>query len=474
VAPDTHDVTSIAIAAVAAGTTGVLLAASGGLELPAAAIAGVALIAVGVGWPGLFLMVFLLTRPLVAAISNDQLVHGVASGNADGAIAVLLLLITGIALMSRRAPLIPPITAPFVLVLIISGVCAVYAFATLGGVVGTDPISEMFRLGAELAVFLLAANQVTDATGAERVFVLVGLSAVVPAVIGVVQWIEGPAFVASLGVARISSTFGGGPNEFAAYMAVCAVLLLGLPKRLPVWIQVPALSVILLALIGTYSREGWIMFLIGIVLIGWRRRRGLVLAAAVLAVGVVIAVPAVRSRVLPSATTNAPSGQTAQTYASFSWRLDTWRILFDKYLQSPVIGYGLRSTIYVNPRRTTDAGGPSSGFAAHNSFIQILIEGGVVLLIPYLLLLGSIIRRCLSLARDRQEPAALAALGSLLLSLWAIVLIAGLTADDTLGETTLMYAMFALLGALEGARRKARSQAPAFEKRSPDTGVHDG
>jgi len=291
---------------------------------------------------------------------------------------------------------------------------------------------------------------------------------VVPAIWGLVQWIQGPAYVPSLGVARISSTFGGGPNEFAAYMVVSAVLLISLPRALPRWVRLPALSVVLLALIGTYSREGWLMFLLAIVLIGWRRRRGLVVSVAVLAVAIVLVVPAVRSRVLPSSNHRTAAAQTAPTYASFTWRLDTWRILLDKYLQSPVIGYGLRSTVFINPRRSTDAGGPSDGFAAHNSLVQILIEGGVVLLIPYLLLIGTILRRCAAMGRDAWP---LKHLGSLLLVLWVIVLVAGLTADDTLGETTLMYAMFALLGALEGARIGARSQADGRLWRSPDTGA---
>jgi O-antigen ligase len=355
-----------------------------------------------------------------------------------------------VSLAGSRSVFFPRATAPFALLLVISIGAAVYAFVTLSGVIALDPISELGRLAAELAVYVMAANVLNSAVRTRRLFALVALSGVVPAIIGLIQWIQGPPYVPELGVARITSTFGGGPNEFAAYMAVSALLMLGMPSLLPRLVRLPSLVLILAVLVGTYSREGWAMFLLGIVLIGWRRRRALVFGVAAMTVVIVGLVPAVQSRVLPSATQPPAAVQRTPTYASFTWRIDTWRILLDKWAQSPLIGYGLRSTPYVNPRRSQVNGGPASGFGAHNSAVNVLVEGGVVLLIPYLLLVGVMIGACVRLARTKWE---LQHLASLLVVVWIVVTVASLTSDDTLGETTLMYAVLALTGALEGARR---------------------
>jgi O-antigen ligase len=455
---DSPVVAQLSLAALGSVAVGAGLAVTGEWQLLVAVLAGVALFALGLLRPATFLAVFILIRPVLAVVSNGNVAQGVASSNADGAIALLLLAVAIVCLSGMRSVHFPRATVAFGLVLVLSAGAAIYAFDTLGSTVRLDPVSELVRLSAELAIYVLAANLLATPARLRRLFALVALSAVGPAIIGLTQWISGPAYVPELGLARISSTFGGGPNQFAAYMALSALLLVGLPELLPRWVRLPSLVLILAALVGTYSREGWAMFLLGSLLIGWRRRPALVVAVIAVSVAIVALVPAVQSRVVPLSTSPAGSAQAPDTYASFGWRLDTWRILLDKWEQRPLIGYGLRSTQYVNPRRLGVTGGPSSGFLAHNSAVQILVEGGVLLMIGYLVLLWILLAGIRRMSRARWELRAFAAL---LLTLWVTVIVAGLTSDDTLGETTLMYAILAMTGSLEGAFRASRSVSPA-------------
>src|SRR5207253_1366001 len=145
----------------------------------------------------------------------------------------------------------------------------------------------------------LAANLFATVSRARLMFQLIALSAIVPAVVGLIQWIQGPPYIAELGLRRISSTLGGGPNTIAAYLAPCALVLVAFPNLLPRWLRLPALAVILATLVGTYSREGWLIFLLGVVIIGWRSRRGAAIAALLGAAAITFTVPAVHNRVFP-------------------------------------------------------------------------------------------------------------------------------------------------------------------------------
>jgi O-antigen ligase len=282
-------------------------------------------------------------------------------------------------------------------------------------------------------------------------------------VIGIVQWIGGVKPQAGFTVGRIDSSFVG-PNAFAAYLAVAALLLTAATPQLPRWVRLPSLTVILIALIGTYSREGWVMFLLGVLLLGWRSHRLLVVAVAVAATALVFAVSPVRDRVLPSnqGVILAAGAPRKATFDSFSWRIGNWEKLLDQYRHSPVVGLGLRSTPYVNPRRTELLAPPSAGFEAHNLVVRVLVEGGAVLLIAYVALLAAMVAEAVRLARARWP---LQRLGSTVLVLWVLVIVVGLTTDDPFANTTMMFALFALAGSLEGARRAAVPQTTLAEGR---------
>jgi hypothetical protein len=92
--------------------------------------------------------------------------------------------------------------------------------------------------------------------------------------------------------------------------------------------------------------------------------------------------------------------------------------------------------------------------------LQILIEGGVVLLIPWLALIGLLLRELRRLAKASWE---LAQFATVLLAIWITVLVAGLLTEDTLGTTAVMFIVLALTGSLQGAGRSVAVGNPQGE-----------
>ena len=112
----------------------------------------------------------------------------------------------------------------------------------------------------------------------------------------------------------------------------------------------------------------------------YRRLSRRLLMAALVATMVVIAVPTVQDRILPTSN-NVATGGTA--YSSLSWRINNWQGLLGQWEQSPIIGFGLRSTDTVNPEKAYTAGDPTgSGFDAHNSVVRALVDGTNKKIVP--------------------------------------------------------------------------------------------
>jgi O-antigen ligase len=321
--------------------------------------------------------------------------------------------------------------------------------------VGTDPVSEAVRVLSVLAMYLLASNVFNSEAGVRTLVVAAGLSGVVPAVWGLIEWPTLSPTVYAIDIARVSGPFVG-PNPLGQYLAMTALILIGMPKRwLSARVRYLALAPQVVCIVPTYSRVGWIMLVAGVVILEWPRRKQVVLAMAVAVTAVVLLVPAVHERLLPSST---PTPGSAPTYESYQWRLDNWTTLLDKWTHEPFVGYGTDTTIFVNPRRTTlKQLAPDGGFEAHNLVVRVLVEGGLVLALAYLL--WALVLHA-SLKRMIRSRWALSPVARLFGILWFLQLLVGLLTDDPFGNTAVLFVLFAVTGALEGAHRAARRARP--------------
>lgn len=443
----------------ASAATGLALAATDSWVVPFALIIMGAFAALGFTRPAIFVGLVLFVRPLLDDFSDQHTLAGVKSANLNGGIALLVVTLLVVGVASSRRIYLPRSTLPFALVLAITAVGAPYAMASLGGEVGTQPVGEVARLAALLAMYVLAANLFATTERAQRLFALVGLSAVIPAINGIVQWVTtGGRAEFGLDVLRITGTFIG-PNPFGAYLALGALILITLPTGLPRLVRWPAIAIILTALVGTYSREGWIIFLLGLVLMEWRRRLGLMVFVCLAVVVMVFTIPTVHDRVLKSETRTHQK----EAFTSFDWRVGNWTGLLEKWSDSPAFGFGTQSTEFVNPKKNEfqlnglrAAREDVGGYAAHNLGVKALVEGGLILTLGYLLLFASLVGRSFCLAREHWE---LSRHGYVLFIIWLVTVVIGVTSDDPTTNTPMMFALLALFGCLEGVWRATGSKA---------------
>jgi O-antigen ligase len=446
---------------VSAGVLGPLA----GWVFVAAAIIAPALVALGLIRPAIFLAALLLLRPILDQFSEERVTVGVGAINVNGATAVILLAVIVGLWIARSRFMLPAATRALASVVAVSALLALLALVNFGSQVGSLALAEIVRLAALLGVYVLAASVASAPERTRRLFAVVALSAVLPSLAAIYGVIAGTAPIAEgLNLVRAEGTFSG-PNALGEFLALPALILICSPPRAMKrgW-RIAALLIVLVALLLTYSRAGYAMLILGVMLVEYRRLPRRALTVALVSVGLTFLVPSVRERVLPtrSAASQSASVQTGGGYSSFSWRLNNWQGLLRKWAQSPLLGFGLRSTDAVNPMRASRPGAmQSTGFDAHNAAVRALVEGGIVLLAFWAALCAALIRQTGRLSRDRwglQREA------RVVWAFWAATVFVALASDDPFQATALMYGLFALTGAVQGARQRS----PSTEQTSPN------
>jgi O-antigen ligase len=453
----------------AAVVLGYVLGASDVVLAPFAVIGAVSLLAFGLTAPAVFVSIFLLVRPMLDDFGNGG---GSSSGlNPAGLLGVLLIVVAVAYALTQKKLNAPRATYALVILFLLALVFGGLAFLNYRGAIGLRPVSELVRLLALFAMYFLAVNLFKTVPSAKRLIVIVGLSAVLPAIDGIVQWIGGAPVKQNVDLGRISGPFVG-PNPFGDFLALGALVLIALPKGwIPRWARLAGIAMMVGALIGTYSRVGYILFLGGVLVLGWRVQRGAAIAVVLGAIIVVLTVPTVHDRVLPKA---SPTSSQEQTYESFSWRIQNWKGLLQQWERAPMSGYGIETVPFVNPRVLTDGNGNTSrfggGFDAHNLVVKSLVEGGPLLLLAWAAVLISLITISVRLARDDWP---LKQIGFLMVVVWSLIVVISCSTGEPTGESALMFALLAITGALEGAHRTwRREQREAWEREQAEQDQH--
>lgn len=197
-------------------------------------------------------------------------------------------------------------------------------------------------------------------------------------------------------------------NQAGIFLAAGAVLALATaahghrPWALLGWAVAP------LAVAGTVwstSRGSQIGLALGVLLLlvavvlgprGTRLRRGARLAAAAtLSWGVTVALsgpPFFPERVSPTAGTEERAGSFVGNGVQ---RLEDWRRAWEVFLDRPLVGSGPNGFDSAVEAATTKRDAVDTAYA-HNGYLQALSDGGLLLTLPLLLLLGA---TCLAVAR---------------------------------------------------------------------------
>jgi putative inorganic carbon (hco3(-)) transporter len=259
-------------------------------------------------------------------------------------------------------------------------VCVV---ATLYSPLPIDAVRRISIYGCYYAMFVLAFAVVKSERDIPRLLKFVVLSSVLPVLYGLFQTVSG--FDRYVYDSRIQSTFSH-PNMFAFYLlaVIGTVCFLLTTDRIAIagrWRLLLTLYLIplLIALVMTQTRSAWIGCIVLFLAYGLLRDRR-VLALLLIAAPLALAIPAVNERIASLMSENDYIGGSAIFLNSYAWRKLLWDNAFIFIWQRPIFGYGLHSFPYYSPQFFPAA----PGTYAHNDYLAVLFETGLVGLVTFL------------------------------------------------------------------------------------------
>lgn len=354
---------------------------------PLAAVAVVAMFGLWFGssfWPALVGLFMLRTSMDAFKVTSGT--NGLDPGSAIGAIFVLAAVLWLLA--QRRAGRLRPVSG------VVTAICVFAAAAVLSA-----PGSRMLSVSlpsalkvVSIALMAIVLDQVFRQSP-DRIRTMVTamvVSLLVPTVSSFGQLMKGlPYENVYSGYGRARGTFTH-PNPLATYLVsmclLCAALLphvfaraRATKRRGELLVLLVALGAALATLYLTYSRGAWIALVIGVAAVGLLQNRNVLYGMVAVIMVMLIAVPSTLDRFSDLTKANEVSiGQGDPN--SLAWRVRYWGEILPYWQRSPLTGIGPEMVRNTQP----------TGFDPHNSFLQALIEMGVVGLGAFLAVLVTI------------------------------------------------------------------------------------
>lgn len=427
-------------------------------------IGGVVLGVLVIQTPPLGLGLLVASRSSLDRFMDVSIVLGLNPASLLG-VGVILLAGVVLTLKARAGAQIQwggRITAAWTVWLAASGFSVLVGALSYGGVAIALGIKECVRLTSVLALYLLVVNLVPMRRGRLIAWCIL-LGAVAPMLAGMYQLVTGDVSHNVYGVRRIIGTFGH-PNPFGVYLTTITIFCIGFFQDLD-WTRGRRGVVMLFAavavtlLIFTYSRSSLGVFLGS--LMWWsflgsaRRKVGALVAISVLAVALF---PFLAWRFQDLFV--QPDLDAVRDQNSLTWRLLNYRRLWGEFLQSPIVGHGLRATEWVNPTQTTTSEGFRAGFGSHNEVIRVLVEQGLIGLSVWIYVVVQFMRviRRWTLQQVRAAEGGHVGLGTAIFVLFGTLSLLSAVGMAFLNYTVVLYVFFATIGVLYGGRSVSRME----------------
>lgn len=172
--------------------------------------------------------------------------------------------------------------------------------------------------------------------------------------------------------------------------AMSAMFLIerGSPLRFPLRLSIGLLTLVLLL---TQTRNAWIACWFSFLAFGFMRSRKLIIALCILIPLSLVFLPPVQERIMDAFQNQY---QTAtQGMNSFAWRRQLWADSFTWILEKPLFGYG-HSTFKPYSSTFSKVAEPQ-GSGAHNVYIELLFEAGILGLVSYVAIFFLLVRQFL-------------------------------------------------------------------------------
>lgn len=345
---------------------------------------------------------------------------------------------------SRSLPDPTPVAWPAVAWAIALAVSAAFAI---------DPSHSWPRLTKALfpALMPLAAFHVRNRKDGARALTLLLLSSAAAATYGVVLFVaRGASFAArARGPTGHYMTFAG---QLLLLVSVAFGLILTRPSLRERWWAWLAAALGGAALVCTYTRSAWIGLAVSLaVLIGLVRWRWLPALALALGIGYLIAPLGVRTRLDSSFDPHHPTN-VERTYM--------WEAGARMFQERPWTGVGLQDMHEIYARYRDPAARETPGHL-HSVPVQIAASMGVIGLVAFVLLYGSLFVSAGANLRSARDPLARGLMAGVVAGL-AGFLVAGCF-EWNFGDEELLYLLYVLVGMAWGARSWSAARAAGAE-----------
>ena len=321
-----------------------------------------------------------------------------------------------------------------------------------------------------IAVIFLIAFDLARRTGKGRPIIgTIAVSVTIPIAVSFWQLVNNTGiFEISTGLTRVYGTFGQ-PNSLAFFLVLIAAILIifwqsGIGKKTAAkWLLlIPAVAV-LVVLFFTYTRGAWLALIIILLILGiqrWRWKFVTVLLIIVAVLSLFILFSSQNTRVTQFNITRTDFYQRIVTLFNFdeyssstSWRVRMWSdLMTNAFPEKPWFGYELG--MYV-PTNLVVHGYLEGALEAHNDYLLLLIETGLIGLAAYIFLIASTLIQIIRTAwhRTGNDKKTAWIVAALLMGIFAMSF-----GDNILRVTALQWALWSLVAAVLATNNKVKSE----------------
>jgi O-antigen ligase len=353
----------------------------------------------------------LIVRPSLDLWADRSIASvGSLSLNPASLMAVVFLAVGGAYVIERWEDVRQaPATKPYIF-LAVMAVLSIAVAPSKGGA-----MTETLRFSSIAVIYMVVVAVVRDRRRLVMMVMALLASLIVPVSVALWQFAHGGSTVIG-DVGRSAGTFLQ-PDPFGIFLGFMGAFLVALllaPAIRGRLLLILATPLVLLALIASYTRTGWVGFVIGLIVIALVRYRGLIALAPIGLVLIAVAVPSTLHRFsdLNSGPTHYGPGNSLRA------RIDLWKQNLPKVEHDPILGTGFKSI--VETTTAVQGGGVNvvQGAHSHSDFVRSLVELGVPGLVFFCwLLFGTwgACRRAYRRAFHARDPA----LAAVALGAWA-------------------------------------------------------
>lgn len=302
-----------------------------------------------------------------------------------------------------------------------------------------DSLAELVRVVSIAAIFIGAGAYVNTLRKYKTLLYAILASLIVPTIVALSQFVQKFQYVSDDGIdSRVFGTLAH-TNSLGFLEVVAIISLIVLITNSRDFISrlgyASALGVYGFILLITQTRGAWLGGLVALGAMGALKYRKLVVVVALGSIGLFTFVDFIRSRVMDIINLD-PLG-------SIAWRIGFWQDMIPLVWAQPIFGHGF-GLFQIVAGRVRDF--RLGALEAHNDYLRLAIEGGLPLVIIYILLLLSVTFALWRLYRSSiSQQAKVYYLGGFALAFAILVMSVG---DNILRGTALQWSVWAIFGAL--------------------------